>query len=130
MEQVPPDLKKVLAADPKAKAQWEALTPIGRRDFISWIDSAKQPETRRRRIESVPSRLASGKRRPCCYAVVPLDVYTALKSVPKAQALWKQLTADEKRNFTDWIAAAADAATRTTRIETSCTLLAKGARHP
>jgi uncharacterized protein YdeI (YjbR/CyaY-like superfamily) len=130
MDQVPPDLKKVLAADAKAKAQWEALTPIGRRDFISWIDAAKQAETRRRRVESVPSRLASGKRRPCCYSVVPLDLYTALKSSAKAQALWKQLSADEKRNFTDWIAAGADAGARTTRIEKSCALLAKGSRHP
>jgi uncharacterized protein YdeI (YjbR/CyaY-like superfamily) len=130
MDQVPPDLKKVLAADAKAKAQWEALTPIGRRDFISWIDAAKQAETRRRRVESVPSRLASGKRRPCCYSVVPLDLYTALKSSAKAQALWKQLSADEKRGFTDWIAAGADAGTKAARIEKSCTLLAKGARHP
>jgi uncharacterized protein YdeI (YjbR/CyaY-like superfamily) len=130
MEMVPPDLKKVLAADATAKAQWDALTPIGRRDFISWIDAAKQAETRRRRVESVPSRLASGKRRPCCYSVVPLDMYTALKSAPKAQALWKDLSADEKRNFTDWIAAASDAAVRTKRIEKSCALLTKGSRSP
>jgi uncharacterized protein YdeI (YjbR/CyaY-like superfamily) len=130
MDLVPPDLRKVLAADAKAKAQWDALTPIGRRDFISWIDAAKQAETRRRRVESVPSRLASGKRRPCCYSVVPLDFYTALKSVSKAQALWKDLTPDEKRNFTDWIAAGADAGARGARIEKSCTLLAKGTRHP
>lgn len=130
MERVPPDLQKVLAADAKAKAQWDALTPIGRRDFISWIEAAKQAETRRRRVESVPSRLASGKRRPCCYAVVPLDFYTALKAVPKAQALWKQLTADEKRNFTDWINASADSETRAKRTGKSCAVLAKGQRLP
>ncbi len=45
---VPTDLGKALAATPMAKAQWRDLTPIARRDFISWIDSAKQPETRRR----------------------------------------------------------------------------------
>jgi hypothetical protein len=38
---VPTDLRKALAAAPKAKAQWKDLTPIARRDFISWIDSAK-----------------------------------------------------------------------------------------
>src|SRR5438477_193652 len=48
---VPADLRKALAAAPMARVQWSDLTPIARRDFISWIDSAKQPETRRRRIE-------------------------------------------------------------------------------
>ena len=40
------------------------LTPVERRDFISWIDSDKQPETHRRRIEKACSMLAAGKRRP------------------------------------------------------------------
>ena len=61
---VPTDLRKALAAAPMAKAQWRDLMPIARRDFISWIDSAKQPETRRRRIERAGSMLAAGKRRP------------------------------------------------------------------
>ena len=58
---VPSDLHKVLAASPKAKAQWDDLTPIARRDFISWINSAKQQETRKRRVDSVPSRTRIGK---------------------------------------------------------------------
>ena len=61
---VPTDLRKALAAAPMAKVQWNDLTPIARRDFINWIDSAKQPETRRRRIEKACSMLAAGKRRP------------------------------------------------------------------
>ena len=61
---LPTDFRKALAAAPKAKAKWSDLTPIARRDFISWIDSAKQPETRRRRIERACSMLAAGKRRP------------------------------------------------------------------
>jgi uncharacterized protein YdeI (YjbR/CyaY-like superfamily) len=58
------NLYKALAAAPMAKAQWRDLTPSARRDFISWIDSAKQPETRRRRTEKACSMLAAGKRRP------------------------------------------------------------------
>ena len=61
---VPTDFRKALAAAPKAKAQWGDLTPIARRDFISWIESAKQPETHRRRIDKACSMLAAGKRRP------------------------------------------------------------------
>src|SRR5207244_3701157 len=65
---VPTDLHKALAATPMAKVQWRDLTPIARRDFISWLDSAKQPETRKRRIEKACSMLIAGKRRPCCYS--------------------------------------------------------------
>ena len=61
---VPTDLRKALAATPMTKAQWSDLTPIERRDFISWMDSAKQPETHRRRIEKACVMLAAGKRRP------------------------------------------------------------------
>ena len=60
----PTDLRKALAAAAKAKAQWSDLTPIERRDFISWMDSAKEPETHRRRIEKACVMLAAGKRRP------------------------------------------------------------------
>jgi uncharacterized protein YdeI (YjbR/CyaY-like superfamily) len=125
---VPADLRKVLAASARAKARWEDLTPLARRDFVSWIESAKQAETRKRRIESVPSRLASGKRRPCCYAVVPLDLYTALNAYPKARAQWKKLSSDERRDFIDWINGAKDRDARTRRIEVSCTKLAVGKR--
>ncbi len=61
---VPTDLRKALAATPIAKVQWRDLTPIAHRDFISWLDSAKQPETHRRRIERACVMLAAGKRRP------------------------------------------------------------------
>ena len=61
---VPTDLRKALAATPRAKAQWSDLTPIARMDFISWMDSAKEPERHRRRIEKACSMLAAGKRRP------------------------------------------------------------------
>jgi uncharacterized protein YdeI (YjbR/CyaY-like superfamily) len=61
---VPMDLRKALTAAPTAKAEWSNLTPIARRDFITWIDSAKQLATRRRRIEKACAMLAAGKRRP------------------------------------------------------------------
>jgi uncharacterized protein YdeI (YjbR/CyaY-like superfamily) len=130
MEKVPTDLRKVLAASPKAKVTWEELTPIGRRDFISWIESAKQPETRARRVESVPSRLASGKRRPCCYALVPMNLYKALAANPKAKAQWKSLSPDAKRDFNDWISAATSPDVRTQRTDKACAMLAAGKSRP
>jgi Bacteriocin-protection, YdeI or OmpD-Associated/Domain of unknown function (DUF1905) len=64
---VPTDLLKALAAAPKARALWSDITPIGRRDWIQWITSAKRPETRARRIENACAMLAAGKRRVCCF---------------------------------------------------------------
>src|SRR5271156_2543403 len=43
---VPMDLRKALAAAPRAQALWTRNTPMARRDWILWISSAKQPETR------------------------------------------------------------------------------------
>src|SRR5207249_12161113 len=43
---VPADLRKALAAAPKARVLWSDITPIARRDWIHWITSAKQAKTR------------------------------------------------------------------------------------
>ena len=64
---VPPDLRKALAAAPKARALWADITTIARTDWIHWIVSAKQPETRTRRVKNACSMLAAGKRRVCCF---------------------------------------------------------------
>ena len=65
---VPADLRKVLAAAPPgARKVWSDITPIARRDWIHWIVSAKQAETRARRIRTACDMLAKGKRRPCCF---------------------------------------------------------------
>jgi len=64
---VPADLRKALAAAPKARELWSDITPIARRDWIHWIVAAKQAETRARRIRNACSMLAAGKRRPCCF---------------------------------------------------------------
>src|SRR5271154_7100105 len=58
---VPMDLRKALTAAPLAQAGWEEITPMARRDWIFSISAAKQPETRRRRIEKACDMLASGK---------------------------------------------------------------------
>ena len=64
---IPVDLRKALAAAPKARALWLTLTPIARRDWIHWISCAKQAQTRARRIENACAMLAGGKRRVCCF---------------------------------------------------------------
>jgi len=81
--EVPADLRKALAgAAPKARALWTDITPIARRDWIHWITSAKQPETRARRIKNACSMLAAGKRRVCCFD--RSGFYSKSLSAPKA----------------------------------------------
>ena len=81
--EVPADLRKALAAAaPKARALWSDITPNARRDWIHWITSPKQPETRTRRIKNACSMLASGKRRVCCFD--RSGFYSKSMSAPKA----------------------------------------------
>ena len=127
---VPTHLRKALAAAPKAKIQWRDLTPVARRDFISWIDSAKQPETRRRRIEKACSMVAAGKRRPCCYSIVSFNLYRALAATPKAKAQWSDLTPIERRDFISWMDSAKQPEAHRRRIEKACVMLAAGNRRP
>lgn len=127
MERMPADLHKALIAAPKSKAKWEDLTPIARRDFISWILSAKQSETRKRRVEKTCDMLMAGKRRPCCYAIVPMNLYTALNANAKAKAEWSSLTPDERRDLVRWIDSD-KSGTPNERIKKVCTALATGKR--
>jgi Bacteriocin-protection, YdeI or OmpD-Associated/Domain of unknown function (DUF1905) len=81
--EVPADLRKALAAaTPKARTVWSDITPIARRDWIQWITSAKQTETRARRIKNACSMLAAGKRRVCCFD--RSGFYSKSLSAPKA----------------------------------------------
>jgi hypothetical protein len=79
---VPTDLRKALATAPKARALWSDITPNARRDWIHWITSAKQAETRARRIKNACSMLAAGKRRVCCFD--RSGFYSKSLSAPKA----------------------------------------------
>ena len=65
--EVPPDLRKALAASPDAQATWKDITAVARRDWIHWITSGKKAETRVKRIEVACDKLACGNRRACCF---------------------------------------------------------------
>ena len=81
--EVPTDLRKAFAAAaPKTRTTWSDITPNARRDWIHWITSAKQAETRARRIKNACSMLAAGKRRVCCFD--RSGFYSKSMSAPKA----------------------------------------------
>lgn len=128
--ELPADLRQALAADASAEAAWQSLTPVGRRDFLLWLDSAKQGQTRSRRIVKACSMLVSGKRRPCCFAVVPMNLYRALDADPAAKAGWRQLTPMGRRDVVSWIDAAADAQAQRRRMDEACAKLATGQKLP
>lgn len=66
--EVPADLAEALvAAVPKARDTWAAITAAARRDWVFWIVSGKKAETRGKRIETAISKLSAGNRRPCCF---------------------------------------------------------------
>jgi Bacteriocin-protection, YdeI or OmpD-Associated len=65
---LPADLRKALTADPKALAKWKDITPLARNEWICWVVSVKQVETRKQHVKRVCSELKEGMRRPCCWA--------------------------------------------------------------
>lgn len=68
VHQAQDDMRAAITADPAILALWQNLTPLGRNEFICWVDDAKQAATRARRIRRTLEELTEGKKRPCCWA--------------------------------------------------------------
>ncbi|MFN7915499.1 MAG: YdeI/OmpD-associated family protein [Vicinamibacterales bacterium] len=58
---VPEDLAAALKAHKKAQATFDAFSPSHRREYIDWIEGAKRPDTRARRLATTVAQLAEGK---------------------------------------------------------------------
>lgn len=68
VHKVPADMQKLLTSTPDVLTVWEDITPLARNEWICWVESAKQKETRARRMRIMGENLGAGKRRPCCWA--------------------------------------------------------------
>ena len=77
------DLEAALRSDPAVLALWASLTPLGRNEFICWVEDAKQPATRQRRIARTLAEVSDGKKRPCCWA-------GCIHRTDKAPGRWQQ----------------------------------------
>jgi hypothetical protein len=64
---VPVDLAIALASNPQVRTVWLDITPLARWDWIRWIGSTRNRDTRAIRIEKTLSKLRSGKRAACCF---------------------------------------------------------------
>ena len=53
--------------DPYGSPADDPVTPLGRNEFLCWVEDAKQDTTRERRIRRTQEELEEGKRRPCCW---------------------------------------------------------------
>lgn len=85
------DLQDSLKSDSEVLALWESLTPLGRNEFICWVDDAKQLKTRQRRIARTSEELLEGKKRPCCWA-------GCIHRTDKAPSQWQQaVLIDQKK---------------------------------
>lgn len=61
--ETPADLEQALAANAAARATFEAFPPSCRREYVEWIEDAKRPETRARRLAQAVEWMAEGKKR-------------------------------------------------------------------
>jgi hypothetical protein len=61
--ETPADVAKALKSSANATATWRACTDAMRRDWVLWIESAKQAETRARRIGQAVEKLEAGKKK-------------------------------------------------------------------
>ena len=84
------DLQAAVRSDPEVLMLWENLTPLGRNEFICWVDDAKQPATRQRRIQRTREELLEGKKRPCCWA-------GCIHRTDKAPSRWQQAVLIDKK---------------------------------
>jgi uncharacterized protein YdeI (YjbR/CyaY-like superfamily) len=58
----PPDLVAALAAQPRARESWDAFPPSARKLMLTWLVTAKRPETRAARAAAVADSASRGER--------------------------------------------------------------------
>ena len=84
------DLQAAIQARTEILGLWQALTPLGRNEFICWVEDAKQAKTRQRRIQRTVEELEEGKRRPCCWV-------GCIHRTDRAPSAWQQAVLVEGR---------------------------------
>lgn len=61
-DQLSADIIEALEAEPEAKAFFDALATFYRNGYIKWIEGAKRPETRSKRLNEMMALLKAGKK--------------------------------------------------------------------
>jgi hypothetical protein len=71
----PSDLQAAVAANPETLALWQRLTPLGRNEFICWVED-----------------LLEGKKRPCCWS-------GCIHRTDKPPSKWQQAVLIDKKRI-------------------------------
>jgi uncharacterized protein YdeI (YjbR/CyaY-like superfamily) len=58
--EVPADFLAALAAAPEAEQRFGTMPPSHKREYVVWIEGARNPETRARRVAAAVQRILSG----------------------------------------------------------------------
>lgn len=69
--ETPDDLAALIERDEALRLRWDALTPLGRNEWICWMISPKKQETRDAHLVRLQEDVLAGKRRPCCWPGCP-----------------------------------------------------------
>ena len=59
-DEVPADFLTALAAAPEAAQRFSKMPPSHKREYVVWIEGARNPETRARRVAAAVQRILSG----------------------------------------------------------------------
>ena len=60
--EIPEDLLWALDADAQASAAFDKISASHRKEYVRWIEQARQPMTRARRLQEALRMMAEGKR--------------------------------------------------------------------
>jgi uncharacterized protein YdeI (YjbR/CyaY-like superfamily) len=58
----PDDLRAALDAEPAARAAWDGFPRSPKRAALEWLSTAKRPETRQKRLATIVTEAAAGRR--------------------------------------------------------------------
>jgi uncharacterized protein YdeI (YjbR/CyaY-like superfamily) len=61
LEELSDEIREAIQADPQAQAFFEGLAPFYRKNYLRWIESARTPVTRARRIAEMVTCLREGR---------------------------------------------------------------------
>jgi uncharacterized protein YdeI (YjbR/CyaY-like superfamily) len=61
--EAPADLAAQLATNPKAAAYFAKLAYTHQREYVRWLEGAKKPETRAKRLAEAVVMLSQGRKR-------------------------------------------------------------------
>ncbi|MFN0174266.1 MAG: YdeI/OmpD-associated family protein [Saprospiraceae bacterium] len=62
--EVPAELAELFGQNPAAQAYYEKLSYTHRKEYVQWINEAKRPETRQKRLDRTIEMLLNNKKNP------------------------------------------------------------------